>query len=539
MNFCSIIAENEEDYQFLSGYLKQYPVSLKQNFDYNSITSSLLIGWNVVKKHFPKQNIIDKIIDSNVKWTYSKQENEEQLKIDIEKFINYSIKKWLPKQFITFDSLFNKQSFQEFCKEHFGIKKHKMFLYYYKGGIYINFGENNFIINLKTFDIVNNNNINIITDFINQYNPILLSYKNISSIVDVDKIKCLYTFENIKWIKYGQEITEKYFEIIKGYDIKKHIPFIMKNTIEFDLNKTEKKSLQRACKKDIITEWLSQQEICLKNKINKKIDYRFEQNNIFHTPVYSNKRTITGRITTISRYNVQSLPKNTNDRENIISRFQNGRIVVFDYVSFESRIALYFCDNQDYIYKNYLKDFHYEIAKIIYQRDYVSIDEREFSKIINLSILYGASKNSIIKKIQFVNNPEYTYYKIRDFLSPIIQKSDKMKKQEKQFGYIVNDWRTIVYVDKNYAAFNNYIQSIAVEIIVDKIIEIKKILTNYKSKFLFQVHDSLIFDIHPDEKEVVSILAKNISNYKEMKFVTNYSYGKNFKELSNPVKIFV
>ena len=539
MNFCSIIAENEEDYQFLSGYLKQYPVLLERKFDFNKIDDVLLVGWNITKKYFPKQNIIDKKINNNTQWTYSKQENEDQLKKDIEEFINNSIKKWLPKHFITFDSLFNNQEFWEFCKEHFESRKHKMFLYYYKGGVYINFGEENFIINLKSLDIISNNSINIITEFINKYKPIVLSYKNISPIVDIDQIQCLYTFENIKWIKHGQEVTEKYFEIIRGYNIKKFIPFIMKNTVKFEFNEIEKKSLQRACGKDKITEWLSQQEICIKDKINKKIDYRFDKNNIFHTPVYSNKRTITGRITTISRYNVQSLPKNTNDRKNIISRFNNGRIVVFDYISFESRIALYFCDDQDYIYKNYLKDFHYEIAKIIYQRDYVNIEEREFSKIINLSILYGASKNNIIKKIQFANNPEYIYYKIRDFLYPIVQKSEKIKKQERQFGYIINDWGTIVYVEKNYAAFNNYIQSIAVEIIVDKIMEIKKILTNYKSKFLFQVHDSLVFDIHPEEKELVNILAKNISNYKWMKFATNYSYGNNFKELSEPVKIFI
>ena len=66
--------------------------------------------------------------------------------------------------------------------------------------------------------------------------------------------------------------------------------------------------------------------------------------------------------------------------------------------------------------------------------------------------------------------------KIKEFLRPIMKQSYQIKKFNEEYGYIVNKWGTIIRPKdkKDYASFNNYIQSTATEILIDKLFEIKK-----------------------------------------------------------------
>jgi DNA polymerase I-like protein with 3'-5' exonuclease and polymerase domains len=91
--------------------------------------------------------------------------------------------------------------------------------------------------------------------------------------------------------------------------------------------------------------------------------------------------------------------------------------------------------------------------------------------------------------------------------------------------------------EKGFASFNNFLQSSAVEIIVDQLYKIKNFISNYKSEFLFQVHDSLVFDIHPKESFIVKDLARLIMYYKDMFFSISYSNGYDYKNLSEPIDV--
>jgi DNA polymerase I-like protein with 3'-5' exonuclease and polymerase domains len=252
---------------------------------------------------------------------------------------------------------------------------------------------------------------------------------------------------------------------------------------------------------------------------------------------YSNKRTLTGRIVANSLYNPQNLDKKTQDRENIISRFDGGKIVVFDYTSFEARIALYFSGDDEFIKKFYKKDIHMQTANIIFGDVQISKENRDFAKSINNHILYGASKGTVINKISYLSNPEEVYYNIRQFLAPLLKKFDELFKMFKEKGYIINPWGTIVRPEKDFASFNNFLQSSAVEIIVDQLYKIKKFLSDYKSQFLFQVHDSLVFDIHPKEAVIIRNLAKLLMCHENMFFNISYSSGFDYKNLSVPIEV--
>ena len=95
---------------------------------------------------------------------------------------------------------------------------------------------------------------------------------------------------------------------------------------------------------------------------------------------------------------------------------------------------------------------------------------------------------------------------------------------------IINPFGTLIKPNKSYAAFNNYVQSTATEIVVDKIQELKYWLKNSKSSFMFQVHDSFVMDIHPDDMSSIGEITKMLSKYNDMVFDIDYSSGKNYME---------
>jgi DNA polymerase-1 len=246
---------------------------------------------------------------------------------------------------------------------------------------------------------------------------------------------------------------------------------------------------------------------------------------------YSNKRTITGRIVCKDKYNPQNLEKATRDRANIISRFKGGSIVVFDFVSFETRIALYMCQDQQFLNEYYNKDLHNETAKLIFETDTPTDEQRDLSKTINHALLYGAGNKTLLNKLSMFENPEKKLYDIRYFLSPLIETARSMAEANKNYGYIINKWGSIIRAEKEYAAFNNYIQSTAVEIIVDKLFEIRNFIHSYKSEFMFQVHDSLVFDIHPDDRSLIGRVKELLTHNQGMYFNIDVSEGSNYKDL--------
>jgi len=536
VKICKIIAEDKIEYEYLKNFLSRYPVILTQEVNLEDDIPTLIISWKTVKRIFKNHNIFDKIIDDKISWAYSKKENEKESKELIEKFINETIKKWLPQKFELIDSIFINFTLEEFIKVE--LKASKTYVFFDNDGLYINNGEKNYIINLKSLDLTFGDAKKEVTTFINKIKPIIVSYKNISKYVNVDDVSCLYTLENLMWVQYRQELTMSYFDLIPGFNINKYIPFIMSKVVKINLNSDELKSLKRACKRDKITEWLSTREINFRQSFDKSgLKFRYNNENKLAKIEYSNKRTLTGRIVAIDKYNPQNLPKNTDDRAQIVSRFNGGKIVTFDYTSFETRISLYLCEDEDYIEKYRKKDMHLETARIIYKKNEITIEERENAKVINHSIMYGASIITLSKKLEGLPEVENIIYNVKLFLYPLMKKTKEFSRKFAQYGYVINNWGTIIYTDKNYAAFNNIVQSTATEIIIDKISEIKEILSNYKSSFLFQVHDSLVFDIHPEERGLIKKLIKNVIKYKDMDFGINYSVGFDYKNLSAPIEI--
>lgn len=539
MHLCKIVAENDVDFEYLQNKLSKYPVKIMRNNELDEKEIPVLfIGWDIVKKLYPNHSILESKIDDNTEWVFSKKEQEDNYDELVEKFVNDSVKKWLPSNFILFDCFINNENLFEFVNNNINNNEIS-YLYFHEDALYLHNNSKNIIINIKSIKLFNENYIDLVTDLMNNLKCMCLSYKNIYKHINPDKIKCIYTLENAIWLKFNKEINETYFNILPSFDIKKYIPFIMSQIPKYSFSEVEKKSLKRACFRDLMTEWMSDRTLNMSNSFNKNnVDIIHYKGNKLLKVNYSNKRTITGRVVANDVYNPQNLDKKTLEREEIISRFKGGKIILFDYTSFETRIALYFSNDDNFINKFKDKDIHICTAQIIFGKNvYIDEEKRMLAKNINHKIIYGASKNLILSDLSFLNDSEEIYVDIIRFLHPILKKSKEIFSFFKENGFVINPWNTIIKPEKDFASFNNFIQSSAAEIIVDQIYKIKEFLKNYKSQFLFQVYDSLVFDVCPEESFIIKELSKIIVFYKDMKFNVSYSSGYDFKNLSIPVEV--
>ena len=379
-----------------------------------------------------------------------------------------------------------------------------------------------------------------ITKLLNNLNCLLYSYNKLEEYADLDELLNVRALDIIRWIKFGIETPIKYFQIIPNTDIGKYIPFMMSMIpIEsLELDDEEEVFFNRMCVKDKIARWMSTRYISFDYSFDKNLDFIYRDNAKLAKVNYSTKKTLTGRIPCSDRYNPQNLNKDGDDRKKIISRFRNGRIYQFDYTSFEARIALYLSEDEEFIQDYYDKDLHSETATIIFETHDFTSEQRDVAKLANMAIMYGASEATAMKLLGNYPDHHEKLRRIKVFLEPIFKRAKEIIEESNQNGYLINKWGSIIKPEKDYAGFNNYLQSIAAEIVVDKVLEIKELLKPYKSQFLFQVHDSLVFDVHPEEIELVQIIAKTLSYNRGMMFSVNFKSGPNYKDLSSEFVYF-
>lgn len=133
------------------------------------------------------------------------------------------------------------------------------------------------------------------------------------------------------------------------------------------------------------------------------------------------------------------------------------------------------------------------------------------------------------------------YPKVRDFFDKTIENCrdktfvETLFKRRRYIGSI-NDRNTMIKKSAEREAINMPIQGTSADIIKIAMIRIYEFLRqgNYKSKMILQVHDELVFNMVPEEKE---ILKKEIKNIMEnilpnipIKLIVDMKEGKNWRE---------
>jgi hypothetical protein len=536
---CKIIVDTTESANSLKKFLGGYPVEITTQIpedDYHEV-STLMVGWNFVKSNFPNQKINNSDVLDNLSWTYNevecKEMKDQTFHRNIEAFVNKNLYAWLPSEYILFDSLVH-GDFGKYVENVFDNDV-LTYIHFNNGALYMRNGDKNYIVNVKNMWLTEGDYRTAVTKILNQMNCIIYSHDGIEDYVDLDLLEDIRTLDIIRWIKFGVETPLKYFQIVPRVDISKYVPFLMSKIPLDDLSIDEDEEVffKRMCLRDRITRWMSTRYVPFAYDFNRNLNFIYRENVKLAKINYSNKRTLTGRITSKDNYNPQNLSKSNEERTKIISKFRNGRIYQFDYTSFEARIALYLSEDEEFIQRFYDKDLHSETARIIFESQDFTPEQRDIAKLVNHSILYGASEATILKKLEGQEYPIEKMLRVKEFLSPLFAKSKELMLQAENDGYIINKWGSIIKPEKSYAGFNNYIQSTASEIVIDKVCEIKALLKGYQSDFLFQVHDSLVFDIHPEEVFLVEKIAKTLSFHRGMMFSIDYKSGINYKDLSS------
>jgi hypothetical protein len=313
---------------------------------------------------------------------------------------------------------------------------------------------------------------------------------------------------------------ENYFDILNIVE-----DYFIKNK---DLTIEEKRCYKNFLIKDIATNILSNSFVFTNKKFEGFSEYK---NGLFFKKLfYSNKNSLTGRITCSDKFNIQLLPKDSEDRKNVVSRFKDGYLINFDYSSFETVLSMYLSGNEEFIEKFIDKDLHLETAKIVFNKEIISSEERDFSKKINHAIVYGAGKNTILNMISSFSDKESKYNAIINQMSPILTKNNNLTLEFKEKGYIKNYFGTFIFPKKEYALYNNYIQSSASDIISRKIIQINSALSGHKSKIVTSTHDNIIIDMPEDETFLIEKILEVMKNIDIFTFKVNYDKLKNLSE---------
>lgn len=543
IKICKIFTFNEEDFllfnlEFSSSGVEVIASSVNQEFKDDGIPT-LIVGWSNVKQIFEGHRISKRKISENISWVYSSIEDKKNTIADTRTFVKAILLNWLPNMYIPYDYVLDGR-LSIFLDKHL-TKPYDFYVYFSGKAMYIfnsNDSEKIIGINLESLKYADVDVKKSITTIFEKYSPICLSYINVSPYLTDKHEPVFKTIENLFWARYFEEISEKYFyDFIMDTESDRFIPFMMHEIYKrHEISDHEMNFIIRLNKKDVITNWLSKRELFFDKKYkNEKLKFKKNADGMNYIRLlYSNKRTITGRINCVDRsFNPQMLPKESSERKMIVSRFKGGKIFMLDYVSFETKLALFFSQDNDFINQYKDKDLHNETAKVIFMTDTTTPKQRSIGKTINHTLIYGGGEEVLKNLLKDISDSSEAIERVREFLKPIIEFSKQIQISCEELGYIINSFGTIIKPQKTWASFSNFISAMAADILVEKLYLIREFLINKKSKFLFQVHDSFIFDIHPEEFEMVNEIKNILSNFKTITLQIGESKGENLYECSS------
>lgn len=241
-------------------------------------------------------------------------------------------------------------------------------------------------------------------------------------------------------------------------------------------------------------------------------------------------QTTTGRLSS-NNPNLQNIPiRSTNGkqiRKAFIPRQPNWKILSADYSQIELRILAALSEDSSMIQAfNDKQDIHASTAAKIFDVaiNEVSREQRSTAKMVNFGIPYGISAFGLAQRLGTVSRTEAqaiidNYFEqfptIQNYINQQIEKARKDGYVTTLLGrrrYLrdINSSNGSIRAASERNAINMPIQGTAADLIKIAMIRIAKKMTDSKlqSKMLLQVHDELIFDLHPDEESQLKEILK-------------------------------
>jgi len=255
----------------------------------------------------------------------------------------------------------------------------------------------------------------------------------------------------------------------------------------------------------------------------------------------------TGRLSSTNP-NFQNIPIRTEIgreiRKSFVAQNDGWKILSADYSQVELRIMAHMSKDEKLVeaFKNDV-DVHSSTAALVYSVDLkdVSKDMRRTAKVINFGIMYGAGPFRISNELnisikeakEIIDNYFEKFSGVRSFIDKIIEET----KTKKFVTTIFGRKRQVIDIDsKNHnlkeaakrVAINMPIQGTAADIIKIAMIKINNVFNEGKlnSKMISQIHDELVFEVHPDELEKVNEIVKsNMENAYKLIIPLNVDIG--------------
>ncbi|MBO4405700.1 MAG: DNA polymerase I [Alphaproteobacteria bacterium] len=226
--------------------------------------------------------------------------------------------------------------------------------------------------------------------------------------------------------------------------------------------------------------------------------------------------TSTGRLSS-SNPNLQNIPHRTEQGRKIRSAFISphaSKLVSFDYSQIELRVLAHMA-NIKFLKDAFLKnlDIHQATASQIFDvnLENVTPEMRARAKTINFGIIYGMSHFRLAKNLNISNSEAKNY--IRSYFQrfPEFEKfRDDVLNFARKNGYVetligrrcfskeINAKNPMLRQFGERQAFNAIIQGTAADIVKIAMIKVSKILQNFHSDMILQIHDELVFEV-PNE----------------------------------------
>lgn len=246
-----------------------------------------------------------------------------------------------------------------------------------------------------------------------------------------------------------------------------------------------------------------------------------------HT-TYSQAVAATGRLSSVNP-NLQNIPVKTEKGRKVRAAFvpsKGNELYAADYSQVELRLMAEMSQDQNMIEAfQEGHDIHSATAAKVFDVPMEEVDRemRGKAKMVNFGIIYGISAFGLSQRLnikrkeakELIDGYFTNYPGIKQFMEDSVDGAKEKGYvqtilKRKRFLKDINSKNAVVrgYAERN--AINAPIQGSAADIIKVAMINIHKEMEDQglQSKMILQVHDELVFDVVPSEKEIIAKLAK-------------------------------
>ncbi|TDL99243.1 MAG: DNA polymerase I [Flavobacteriaceae bacterium] len=237
---------------------------------------------------------------------------------------------------------------------------------------------------------------------------------------------------------------------------------------------------------------------------------------------YSQTTAATGRLAS-NNPNLQNIPIRSLEgqkvREAFVPRDENFELFSADYSQIELRLIAQMSGDPSMV-EAFVKgqDIHLSTAAKVFDipLEKVTKQQRSQAKTVNFGIIYGVSAFGLSQQTGLSRGEAKelieAYFKNYPGLSHYMEDQKEFARENsyvqtllgrRRYLKDIHSANSMVRSHAERNAINAPVQGTAADIIKIAMIKIDKLLENYQSKMLLQVHDELVFDLHKDEKEVL------------------------------------